>query len=75
MDDQSIQEKPASRLDTGMRLAFECTYLAHERTQMAWVRTGLALITFGFTIAKFFEFLHAQHGEPRRCYTPAPSAS
>ena len=38
-------------------------YLAHERTQMAWVRTALSLITFGFGIAKFFEFLHEKQGE------------
>ncbi len=44
--------------DTGTMLAYERTFLAHERTQMAWLRTALALISFGFTIAKFFEFLH-----------------
>lgn len=50
-------------LDTGTRLSFERTFQALERTQMAWVRTGLALITFGFGIAKFFQFLHDQRGE------------
>ena len=63
MNDESSQEKPAARLDTATRLAFERTYLAHERTQMAWVRTGLALITFGFTIAKFHQFLLEKQGE------------
>jgi putative membrane protein len=29
---------------------------------MAWVRTALALISFGFTIAKFFEYLREQRG-------------
>ena len=29
---------------------------------MAWVRTALALISFGFTIAKFFEFLEDKQG-------------
>jgi uncharacterized membrane protein YidH (DUF202 family) len=29
--------------------------LAYERTGLAWTRTSLALISFGFTIDKFFE--------------------
>jgi putative membrane protein len=43
-------------LDTGTRLAVDRTRLAHERTLMAWVRTAASLITFGFTIYKFFQF-------------------
>ena len=43
-------------LDTGTRLAVERTQLAHERTLMAWVRTSASLISFGFTIYKFFDF-------------------
>ena len=41
--------------DTGTRLAVDRTRLAHERTLMAWVRTAASLISFGFTIYKFFE--------------------
>jgi len=40
-----------------MDLALDRTRLAHERTLMAWVRTATSLISFGFTIYKFFEFL------------------
>ncbi len=47
---------PAKPLDTGTRLAAERTRLAQERTLMAWVRTATSLISFGFTIYKFFEF-------------------
>ncbi len=36
-------------------LSVERTCLSHERTLMAWVRTGTSLITFGFTIYKFFQ--------------------
>ena len=36
-------------------LATERTFLANERTMMAWVRTATSLITFGFTIYKFFQ--------------------
>lgn len=63
MNDEHKHDKTAPQLDTSTRLAYERTYLAHERTQMAWVRTALALISFGFTIAKFFEFLQEKQGE------------
>jgi len=45
-----------TRLDVGTRLAVDRTRLAHERTLMAWVRTATSLISFGFTIYKFFQF-------------------
>lgn len=35
--------------------AIDNTRLAYERTTLAWVRTSLTLISFGFTIDKFFE--------------------
>ena len=58
-------------LDTGTRLALDRTLLAHERTLMAWVRTATSLISFGFTIYKFFEF-EAGRGAPAtsRLLTP-----
>jgi len=43
-------------MDAGTRLALDRTALAHERTLMAWVRTAVSLISFGFTIYKFFNF-------------------
>ena len=49
-------------MDTGTKLACNRTFLAHERTQMAWMRTSLALISFGFGIAKFYQFLHETQG-------------
>jgi putative membrane protein len=57
------EHKADANLDHGTRLAFVRTYLAHARTQMAWVRTSLALISFGFAIAQFFHYLHAQSPE------------
>ena len=63
MNDEPIHEKAAARLDTGTRLASERTYLTLERTQMAWLRTALSLISFGFAISKFFEFLQEKQGE------------
>jgi putative membrane protein len=41
--------------DIKRKLALERTNLAHERTMMAWIRTATALISFGFSIYKFFE--------------------
>jgi putative membrane protein len=39
------------------KLALDRTRLAYERTLMAWVRTATSLISFGFAIYKFFQFL------------------
>jgi Domain of unknown function (DUF202) len=44
-----------SVLDSGTRLAMDRTRLAYERTMMAWIRTAASLISFGFTIYKFFQ--------------------
>ena len=41
--------------DAGTRLAVDRTRLAYERTMMAWIRTAASLISFGFTIYKFFQ--------------------
>ena len=59
-----LAEKPAPRLDEGTRLAYERTVLAHERTLMAWLRTAVSLITFGFTIYKFFALELSGKGQP-----------
>jgi len=37
------------------QLAFDRTRLAYDRTMLAWVRTATSLITFGFSIYKFFD--------------------
>ena len=52
-------------LDANTRLALDRTRFAGERTLMAWVRTALALISFGFTIDKFFQFEGAEHAAAR----------
>jgi putative membrane protein len=44
-------------LPLNSRLAVDRTRLAYERTLMAWIRTAASLISFGFTIYKFFQFL------------------
>src|SRR5262249_28618447 len=41
-------------VDRSTELALERTRAAYERTMMAWIRTATSLITFGFTVYKFF---------------------
>jgi putative membrane protein len=38
------------------------TRMAADRTLMAWIRTSLSMISFGFTILKFFEYLSEAQG-------------
>ena len=54
---QIVEQTPkgAQRLDTATELAFDRTRAAYERTMMAWIRPATWLITFGFTIYKFFQ--------------------
>lgn len=52
--------------NTSTILAVDRTRLAHDRTLMAWVRTSASLISFGFTIYKFFQYLHEQQGTQSR---------
>ena len=54
-----------THLPDSTALAVERTRLAHERTLMAWVRTSVSLISFGFTIYKFFQYLReSAQGSP-----------
>jgi putative membrane protein len=48
-------------LPDATQLAVDRTRLAYERTLMAWVRTATSLISFGFTIYKFFQFLREEN--------------
>jgi putative membrane protein len=51
-----------AELPASTKLALDRTRLAYERTLMAWVRTATSLISFGFTIYKFFQFLREGKG-------------
>jgi putative membrane protein len=62
----SATERGASELDPAelnesTRLAVTRTRLAAERTLMSWVRTAFAMISFGFTIGKFFQYMSKQY--------------
>jgi putative membrane protein len=48
------------------------TQLGLQRTLMAGVRTSVSLISFGFTVAKFFEGLQAEGGVFRRLSVVGP---
>jgi len=50
------------KLDISTTLALERTRIAYERTMMSWVRTATALITFGFSVYKFFQFEFLERG-------------
>ena len=50
-------------------LAYQRTMLAENRTLMAWIRTAISMISFGFTIYKFFQEA-GKTSEPERVLTP-----
>jgi putative membrane protein len=56
----------APRPTQGDLLTLDRNFMAAERTLMAWIRTSLSLISFGFTVGKFFDYLAAEKGKPIR---------
>lgn len=54
--DDSI-ETADSLAERRTRLAEMRNRMAAERTLMGWMRTSVSLITFGFSISQFFEYL------------------
>lgn len=60
----------AQRLDTATELAFDRTRAAYERTMMSWIRTATSLITFGFSIYKFFQIEAPAGGQQNRLIGP-----
>ena len=60
----------AQRLDIATELAFDRTTAAYERTMMSWIRTATSLITFGFSIYKFFQIEAPPPGRPNRLIGP-----
>src|SRR6188508_3218157 len=55
---------------TNTDLAFERTVLAENRTLMAWIRTAISLISFGFTIYKFFHEISENKGPTHQLLSP-----
>jgi putative membrane protein len=50
-----MANEAAPALSDSTVLSIERTRLAGERTTMAWIRTATSLITFGFSVYKFFD--------------------
>jgi putative membrane protein len=50
--------------DRSTELALERTRVSYERTMMSWIRTATSLITFGFSVYKFFQ-LEGLNGVPQ----------
>ena len=63
-------EQVAQPILSNTDLAFERTVLAYERTLMAWVRTAVSLISFGFTMYKFFEEWRRNQPPVQSVFTP-----
>src|SRR5271166_3768611 len=53
MADQSERSLP--ELSVPARFDLERTRIAYENLMMSWIRTATSLITFGFSIYKFFQ--------------------
>jgi putative membrane protein len=60
-----LSEKRTGLSDERTVLSYQRTALSYERTLMSWVRTATSLITFGFTIYKFFEEVQKESPHPR----------
>jgi putative membrane protein len=58
----SIPDEATLQTRARTMLAVERTFFAVERTLMAWLRTSLSMISFGFTLAKFFEYVEKERG-------------
>jgi putative membrane protein len=50
-----MTEAQVLKSDISTVLAIERTRVAYDRTMMAWIRTATSLITFGFTVYKYFQ--------------------
>jgi putative membrane protein len=68
MAEQTTPGTPA--LDISTTLAYARTRAAYERTMMSWIRTATSLITFGFSVYKFFQFEKPTDGSENRLVGP-----
>ena len=60
----------APALDIATTLAYARTRAAYERTMMLWIRTATSLITFGFSVYKFFQFEKPRNASDNRLVGP-----
>jgi putative membrane protein len=64
-----LSEKRTGMSEERTGLSYERTALSHEANLMSWIRTAMSMITFGFTIYKFFDEVQKE-GQPNRVLTP-----
>jgi putative membrane protein len=57
---ESNEESSHPPLPDRTSLAIQNTIMAAERTLMAWTRTSISLISFGFTIYKFLQYMQEE---------------
>jgi len=60
----------APTLDDSTSVAFETMRASNERIMMAWISTATSLITFGFSIYKFFQIEAPGTGQKNRLIGP-----
>ena len=65
-----LSEHRTELSDKRTDLSFERTAMSYERTLMAWIRTATSMISFGFTIYKFFEEMASESNSPSKIFTP-----
>lgn len=63
-------EKEVRKL--GDRLAIERTLFAADRSLLAWVRTAVSLISFGFTMFKFLQYIGGLEQVPALMHSHSP---
>ena len=68
MTEQMSQRLPVP--DDSTRLALERTRESYENTMMSWIRTATSLITFGFSIYKFFQIEAPNRPQQNRLIGP-----
>lgn len=56
-DEKTLADRIKRHLEL---LALARTAFSSERSLLAWIRTSVSLITFGFSIMKFFDYLEQQ---------------
>jgi putative membrane protein len=68
MIDQSTQ--PTPDITIAARFDLERTRITYEQLMMTWIRTATSLITFGFSIYKFFQIEGSDSPKANRLVGP-----
>jgi len=58
------------KISEANQLASDRNVMALERTLLAWLRTAISMISFGFTIYKFFDEMTVNDAGQKGLFTP-----